>query len=55
MHSDGIVPRWRVDAYEDQMPLHPALLAGLIYRDFSRDRDDVTVLVIRDRPDQERG
>jgi anti-sigma regulatory factor (Ser/Thr protein kinase) len=48
MHSDGIVPRWRVDAYEDQTPLHPALLAGLIYRDFGRDRDDATVLVLRD-------
>jgi len=54
MHSDGILPRWRADAYENQMPLHPALLAGLIYRDFARDRDDATVLVIRDRSDQER-
>ena len=48
MHSDGIVARWRVDAYEGQTPLHPALLAGLIYRDFGRDRDDATVLVLRD-------
>jgi anti-sigma regulatory factor (Ser/Thr protein kinase) len=48
MHSDGIVPRWRIDAYENGGPLHPALLAGLIYRDFARDRDDATVLVLRD-------
>jgi anti-sigma regulatory factor (Ser/Thr protein kinase) len=54
MHSDGIVPRWRVDAYEGQTPLHPALLAGLIYRDFARDRDDATVLVLRDDAAEER-
>lgn len=48
MHSDGIVPRWRLDAYETGTALHPALLAGLIYRDFARDRDDATVLILRD-------
>lgn len=53
MHSDGIVPRWRVDAYEDQATVHPALLAGLIYRDFARDRDDATVLVLRDNAVEE--
>jgi anti-sigma regulatory factor (Ser/Thr protein kinase) len=48
MHSDGILPRWRVDAYEGSATIHPGLLAGLIYRDFARDRDDATVLVLRD-------
>ena len=48
MHSDGIIPRWRVDDYESGAMLHPALVAGLIYRDFARDRDDATVLVLRD-------
>jgi anti-sigma regulatory factor (Ser/Thr protein kinase) len=48
MHSDGIIPRWRVDRYESGAMLHPALVAGLIYRDFARDRDDATVLVLRD-------
>jgi anti-sigma regulatory factor (Ser/Thr protein kinase) len=48
MHSDGIIPRWRLDAYETGAASHPALLAGLIYRDFARDRDDATVLVLRD-------
>jgi hypothetical protein len=28
---------------------HPALLAGVIYRDFARDRDDATVFVLGDR------
>jgi hypothetical protein len=26
---------------------HPSLIAGVLYRDFSRRRDDVTVLVAR--------
>jgi len=40
MHSDGIVARWRMDAYERAMTTHPALMAGMIYRDFARERDD---------------
>jgi anti-sigma regulatory factor (Ser/Thr protein kinase) len=48
MHSDGIVARWRMDAYPGLMTAHPALLAGVIYRDFARDRDDATVLVLGD-------
>ena len=52
MHSDGILPQWRLDAY-DGAAMHPALLAGLIYRDFARDRDDATVLVLRDDGHQE--
>lgn len=55
MHSDGIVPRWRLDVYETGATLHPALLAGLIYRDFARDRDDATVLVLCDTNAKERG
>ena len=52
MHSDGIGPRWRVDAYPGLANAHPALLAGVIYRDFARDRDDATVLVVsEDVPD----
>ena len=46
MHSDGIVARWRLDAYENALTIHPALLAGMLYRDCSRDRDDVTVIVL---------
>ncbi len=55
MHSDGVIPRWRLDTYETGAELHPALIAGLIYRDFARDRDDATVLVLRDAVTTERG
>jgi anti-sigma regulatory factor (Ser/Thr protein kinase) len=50
MHSDGIAPRWRIDAYEGLAGAHPALVAGIIFRDFARARDDATVLVLDDHP-----
>ena len=54
MHSDGILARWRTDEYPGAMAAHPALLAGIIYRDFARDRDDATVLVLSDGVAEER-
>ena len=49
MHSDGISSKWRVGTYPGLMTAHPALLAGVIYRDFSRSSDDATVVVLGDR------
>jgi anti-sigma regulatory factor (Ser/Thr protein kinase) len=54
MHSDGISTRWRLDAYPRLIHAHPALVAGVIYRDFGRDRDDATVLVLTDGPPEDR-
>lgn len=49
--SDGLATNWRMDAYPGLMEHHPTLIAGVLYRDFTRGRDDVTVLVARmDRP-----
>jgi anti-sigma regulatory factor (Ser/Thr protein kinase) len=48
MHSDGISSRWRADSYPGLLARHPALLAGVLFRDFARARDDATVLVFRD-------
>ena len=53
MHSDGISARWRPDAYPGLITSHPALIAGVIYRDFGRPRDDATVLVLRERDTEE--
>ena len=50
MHSDGIASRWRIDRYPGLLARHPALIAGVLFRDFSRARDDATVLVLRERP-----
>jgi anti-sigma regulatory factor (Ser/Thr protein kinase) len=48
MHSDGLTSHWSLDAYPGLSARHPALVAGVMYRDFSRRRDDVTVLVARE-------
>jgi anti-sigma regulatory factor (Ser/Thr protein kinase) len=45
MHSDGVSSRWRLDAYPGLAAAHPALVAGILYRDFRRERDDATVIV----------
>jgi anti-sigma regulatory factor (Ser/Thr protein kinase) len=49
MHSDGLNTRWDLKLYPGIWSKHPALIAGLLYRDFSRERDDVTVLVAKNR------
>jgi anti-sigma regulatory factor (Ser/Thr protein kinase) len=48
MHSDGLSARWSLDSYPGLAVRDPALIAGVLYRDFRRERDDVTVLVLRD-------
>lgn len=47
LHSDGLATQWRVDRYPGLAASHPSLIAGVLYRDFKRSRDDVTVLVTR--------
>lgn len=47
MSSDGLGTRWDLDAYPGLSVRHPAVIAGVLYRDFSRRRDDVTVVVGR--------
>ncbi|KAF1036503.1 MAG: Serine/threonine-protein kinase RsbT [Herbaspirillum frisingense] len=47
LHSDGLTNRWSLDAYPGLEQAHPALIAGVLYRDFCRGRDDISVLVIR--------
>lgn len=47
MHSDGIGTSWSLDAYPGLALRHPSLVAGVLYRDFARGRDDATVLVTR--------
>ncbi|HKF41194.1 MAG TPA: ATP-binding SpoIIE family protein phosphatase [Candidatus Acidoferrum sp.] len=47
MHSDGLKTNWSLESYPGIWHKHPALIAGVLYRDFTRDRDDVTVLVAK--------
>jgi anti-sigma regulatory factor (Ser/Thr protein kinase) len=48
VHSDGLISHWSVDVYPGLRARHPALIAALLYRDFQRGRDDVTVVVGRE-------
>jgi anti-sigma regulatory factor (Ser/Thr protein kinase) len=47
MHSDGLGSRWNLNDYPGLLSKHPSLIAAVLYRDFSRERDDVTVLVFK--------
>ncbi|MCF8105311.1 MAG: SpoIIE family protein phosphatase [Desulfohalobiaceae bacterium] len=46
MHSDGLKTGWSLDPYPGLVTRHPALIAGVLYRDYQRD-DDLTVVVGR--------
>ena len=47
MCSDGINTQWDLDQYPGLLSCHPALIAGIIYRDFKRGRDDSSVVVAK--------
>ena len=47
MHSDGLGTRWDLERYPGLWNKSPSLIAGVLHRDFCRQRDDVTVLVAR--------
>ena len=47
MLSDGLGSRWQIERYPGLTSHHPALVAGVLYRDWSRGRDDVTVVAVR--------
>ena len=46
-HSDGIVSRWSLEPYPGLAAKDPALIAAVLYRDFHRERDDATVVILR--------
>jgi anti-sigma regulatory factor (Ser/Thr protein kinase) len=47
MHSDGVSARWDLQRHPGLTLRHPAIIAGILYRDHGRARDDATVLVVR--------
>lgn len=49
MHSDGINTHWNMKSYPGLLNRDPALIAAVLYRDHSRQRDDATVLVAQPR------
>jgi anti-sigma regulatory factor (Ser/Thr protein kinase) len=49
VHSDGLRSRWRLEDYPGLERAHPGLIAAVLYRDYSRRRDDLAVVVARRR------
>jgi len=47
MHSDGLQSRWDLSRYSGLLNRHPALIGGVLLRDFRRERDDASVLVLK--------
>jgi hypothetical protein len=48
VHSDGLQTQWKLDAYSGLQARHPSVIAGVLYRDFRRKNDDVTVVVLKE-------
>jgi anti-sigma regulatory factor (Ser/Thr protein kinase) len=49
MHSDGLIAGWHLNRYPGLLTKHPSLIAGVLYRDYKRGKDDTTVLVVKER------
>jgi anti-sigma regulatory factor (Ser/Thr protein kinase) len=47
LHSDGLSNRWDMAHYPGLAASHPSLVAGVLYRDHRRGRDDAAVVVMR--------
>jgi hypothetical protein len=54
MNSDGLASHWQLGRYPGLTARDPSLMAGVLYRDSARGRDDVTVLVVRERSEDDR-
>jgi len=47
LHSDGLGARWDLASYPGLAESPPSIIAGVLFRDFRRDRDDAAVLAVR--------
>ncbi len=47
LHSDGISTHWNLFDYPGLAAHDPAIIAGVVYRDFSRGNDDATIVVAK--------
>ena len=48
LHTDGLQTRWNIENYPGLAYKHPCLIAGALYRDFTRGTDDVTVMAVKE-------
>ena len=49
VHSDGLATKTNISDYPGLLNKPSVLIAGVLYRDYTRGRDDVTVVVARER------
>jgi anti-sigma regulatory factor (Ser/Thr protein kinase) len=49
LHSDGLVSHWTLERHPGLASRAALLIAAVLYRDFRRQRDDTTVVVLRGR------
>jgi anti-sigma regulatory factor (Ser/Thr protein kinase) len=49
LNSDGLSNAWELSSYPGLSRKHPSLIAAVLYRDFASRKDDVVVLVGRER------
>ena len=49
MHSDGLGSNWGFESYPGLTMKHPSIVAGVLCRDYTRGRDDVSVVGLRER------
>lgn len=45
MHTDGLTSRWTTEPYPGLSMRHPTLIASVLFRDFFRGNDDVTIVI----------
>ena len=47
LHSDGLQSKWDLSPYPGLLSRHPAVIGGALLRDFRRQRDDASVVVVK--------
>ena len=47
LHSDGLTSHWNLSHYPGLLRKAPGLIAGILYRDYQRGSDDVTVVAAK--------
>jgi serine phosphatase RsbU (regulator of sigma subunit) len=47
LHSDGLLSRWDLSSYAGLIVRHPAVIGAALLRDFRRQRDDASVVVVK--------
>lgn len=47
LHSDGLQSKWDLSSYSGLVMRHPAIIGAALLRDFRRQRDDASVVVVK--------